>query len=155
MQSNGENSKNGNNAGTPWVANRYIERQQSARPRTSPSMKSSVLLRTVLVLIAVSLTGGIARADWPTYQHDSSRSGSTSENAPKDPVHAWMYQSPMRPTPAWDEPALWDGYSKTHDLKNRQVFDKVFHVVESNGRCLLYTSPSPRDLSTSRMPSSA
>ena len=25
----------------------------------------------------------------------------------------------------------------------------------SNGICLLYTSPSPRDLSTSRMPSSA
>ena len=31
-------------------------------------------------------------------------------------------------------------------------FDKVLMI--SNG-CLLYTSPSPRDLSTSRMPSSA
>ena len=35
------------------------------------------------------------------------------------------------------------------------------HALEENlaragpGRCLLYTSPSPRDLSTSRMPSSA
>ena len=28
------------------------------------------------------------------------------------------------------------------------------HVIETN-TCLLYTSPSPRDLSTSRMPSSA
>ena len=28
-------------------------------------------------------------------------------------------------------------------------------VVEQNKGCLLYTSPSPRDLSTSRMPSSA
>ena len=28
-------------------------------------------------------------------------------------------------------------------------------AVISNGSCLLYTSPSPRDLSTSRMPSSA
>ena len=27
--------------------------------------------------------------------------------------------------------------------------------TESTYRCLLYTSPSPRDLSTSRMPSSA
>ena len=27
--------------------------------------------------------------------------------------------------------------------------------IEPNGTCLLYTSPSPRDLSTSRMPSSA
>ena len=29
------------------------------------------------------------------------------------------------------------------------------HVFEQYGNCLLYTSPSPRDLSTSRMPSSA
>ena len=28
-------------------------------------------------------------------------------------------------------------------------------VSEHDGNCLLYTSPSPRDLSTSRMPSSA
>ena len=27
--------------------------------------------------------------------------------------------------------------------------------VDAHGACLLYTSPSPRDLSTSRMPSSA
>ena len=30
-----------------------------------------------------------------------------------------------------------------------------FKVYEETGTCLLYTSPSPRDLSTSRMPSSA
>ena len=29
------------------------------------------------------------------------------------------------------------------------------HAVQIAGSCLLYTSPSPRDLSTSRMPSSA
>ena len=28
-------------------------------------------------------------------------------------------------------------------------------IMQPSGRCLLYTSPSPRDLSTSRMPSSA
>ena len=32
------------------------------------------------------------------------------------------------------------------------VFDALFRVLKF---CLLYTSPSPRDLSTSRMPSSA
>ena len=30
-----------------------------------------------------------------------------------------------------------------------------YHFFETNKACLLYTSPSPRDLSTSRMPSSA
>ena len=32
---------------------------------------------------------------------------------------------------------------------------KVFIEIGQNNSCLLYTSPSPRDLSTSRMPSSA
>ena len=33
--------------------------------------------------------------------------------------------------------------------------DATRRAVEQISRCLLYTSPSPRDLSTSRMPSSA
>ena len=51
------------------------------------------------------------------------------------------------------------------DGRGSQVIQQSFVVVPSgfhhacgsaNGsRCLLYTSPSPRDLSTSRMPSSA
>ena len=32
---------------------------------------------------------------------------------------------------------------------------KTFRIEETFTGCLLYTSPSPRDLSTSRMPSSA
>ena len=33
--------------------------------------------------------------------------------------------------------------------------ERLFSKFSVNNRCLLYTSPSPRDLSTSRMPSSA
>ena len=47
-------------------------------------------------------------------------------------------------------------------IKSAQVFDYLKHaedyglvVKEYDKDCLLYTSPSPRDLSTSRMPSSA
>ena len=47
----------------------------------------------------------------------------------------------------------------SHDLvKNQKASEEFDHVVVANGHfstCLLYTSPSPRDLSTSRMPSSA
>ena len=32
---------------------------------------------------------------------------------------------------------------------------KILHSAQRDNLCLLYTSPSPRDLSTSRMPSSA
>ena len=35
------------------------------------------------------------------------------------------------------------------------IFDRQGEVLAENEPCLLYTSPSPRDLSTSRMPSSA
>ena len=35
------------------------------------------------------------------------------------------------------------------------VDEQTFMVAEGTKDCLLYTSPSPRDLSTSRMPSSA
>ena len=34
-------------------------------------------------------------------------------------------------------------------------YDNYIHATPKTGICLLYTSPSPRDLSTSRMPSSA
>ena len=38
------------------------------------------------------------------------------------------------------------------DIKNREA---VYRIIGQYTNCLLYTSPSPRDLSTSRMPSSA
>ena len=43
----------------------------------------------------------------------------------------------------------WDDFSGNEALE--RAFDVALHL----GTCLLYTSPSPRDLSTSRMPSSA
>ena len=50
-------------------------------------------------------------------------------------------------------------YNSLDDLIKSTVPEKIqlkdgLNIGESNS-CLLYTSPSPRDLSTSRMPSSA
>ena len=44
-----------------------------------------------------------------------------------------------------------------HRLRSPGTTIKVWTCVKTpcSGTCLLYTSPSPRDLSTSRMPSSA
>ena len=36
-----------------------------------------------------------------------------------------------------------------------KLFSKIKNINDVDSVCLLYTSPSPRDLSTSRMPSSA
>ena len=38
---------------------------------------------------------------------------------------------------------------------NPENLEEFVELKELSRRCLLYTSPSPRDLSTSRMPSSA
>ena len=59
--------------------------------------------------------------------------------------------------PGW----LWDNVIKFSDLKFYKPYSKI--LDDSKGipwtrwciDCLLYASPSPRDLSTSRMPSSA
>ena len=40
-------------------------------------------------------------------------------------------------------------------VKNNKILINIFGKSKNLKDCLLYTSPSPRDLSTSRMPSSA
>ena len=45
-------------------------------------------------------------------------------------------------------------YSKNYE-KAIEYYEKALKIKEDYNICLLYTSPSPRDLSTSRMPSSA
>ena len=52
-----------------------------------------------------------------------------------------------------DSPVAGQGIFATQNIPS-DVKLGVSHVVVDND-CLLYTSPSPRDLSTSRMPSSA
>ena len=50
------------------------------------------------------------------------------------------------------------GVTRDRTYQNASWGGKEFQIVDTGGLvfdCLLYTSPSPRDLSTSRMPSSA
>ena len=46
-------------------------------------------------------------------------------------------------------------FAAEQHLSIEQLYTAVRRVNPRVGYCLLYTSPSPRDLSTSRMPSSA
>ena len=41
------------------------------------------------------------------------------------------------------------------DISISELADQYINFINQYRNCLLYTSPSPRDLSTSRMPSSA
>ena len=52
----------------------------------------------------------------------------------------------------WD--SVW--YAKKKDFGNYLIEDfKIREYIKKNVICLLYTSPSPRDMRRSRMPSSA
>ena len=50
-----------------------------------------------------------------------------------------------------DEPAA----RFVNALREKGYYDIALEYLDKAKNCLLYTSPSPRDLSTSRMPSSA
>ena len=54
----------------------------------------------------------------------------------------------------WKVNAIESNRAAYHQLE-MEIGRKYIKVWETLNRCLLYTSPSPRDLSTSRMPSSA
>ena len=45
--------------------------------------------------------------------------------------------------------------NKYNFLPKRMQYDFYINTLRTKKSCLLYTSPSPRDLTTSRMPSSA
>ena len=82
-------------------------------------------------------------ADWPTYQHDYSRSGVAGESLLTPFNEKWVHKSKHEPRPAWRGEAKWDGYNKVYDMKSRQVFDYAYHTVIANG--LLYFGSSADD----------
>ena len=53
----------------------------------------------------------------------------------------------------------WNGEIHLFDMRSKQIYvgllDKIVSFCENYGYCLLYTSPSPRDMRRTRMPSSA
>ena len=69
------------------------------------------------------------------------------------------YESLLRLHLKQKEALLLSPIVKGLEIKNYKDYDRVFSYINSvkgvMKSCLLYTSPSPRDLSTSRMPSSA
>ena len=60
--------------------------------------------------------------------------------------------SPQPPPPA---PVFDSNTAAIESALSSAADDAEYIIPETNDSCLLYTSPSPRDLSTSRMPSSA
>ncbi len=98
--------------------------------------------RGYLLLAMLWLAGTVpARADdWPTFNHDAARTAVSEESLSPVLKESWVFRSHYPPRPAWDEPATWDGYNKVFRLKNRQTFDKAFHVASVGDAVYFATS---------------
>ena len=71
---------------------------------------------------------------------------------------AWLITTSMRKDQGFSEERIATREQEIQAIKERLSIQKVYKLGFPTMRlsdCLLYTSPSPRDLSTSRMPSSA
>ncbi len=93
-----------------------------------------------LLSIAALCSSGIfnlTAGDWPTYLHDNSRVGSTSENLAVPLAPGWTISPPEKPTQAWPGP---DGREiERHKLERRNTFDDAFQVAVV-GQQLFYGS---------------
>lgn len=104
-----------------------------AGARFSPTMRPLLLL-----LLALST----ASADWPTYLHDASRVGATTDEIQLPLQQAWTFESASAPQMAW---AGEDGrVFESHVTLNRIRFDEVFHVAISAGRVFFGSSVDGR-----------
>ena len=88
----------------------------------------------LVALIVFCVFGAADAEDWPTYMHDNSRSGVTTENLLPDELDEdWVYVSPVPPQVAWDGGAPWDSYRSSGtiicDLTPQRDFDFVFAVT--------------------------
>ncbi len=89
------------------------------------------MARCVTLLGSVILAGTLAFGeDWPTYRHDTARSGITSEKIALPLEECWVFDPRHAPEPAWGSPnpRPVGGWYGLRELR-RVHFDDVFHVV--------------------------
>jgi len=67
-------------------------------------MRWKKFLLSFLLFFAWAVPCLHAFGDWPIYQHDASRSGSTEEVLPSSLQKRWVYRPLVGPEPAWEDP---------------------------------------------------
>lgn len=88
----------------------------------------SITRLTLLPFLALLLG-----ADWPTFQGDYRRSGTTAENVAAPLVEAWHYRARHAPAPAWPEPAAEDVTNRYRNLRAVVAYDRACQVVVAGG----------------------
>jgi len=71
--------------------------------------------------------------DWPTYRHDTARSGVTSERLNLPLEEAWVHRSRHAPRPAWPAPARNDFWHRHRGLQPEVTYDRAFHIAAAGG----------------------
>ena len=92
-------------------------------------MNKPILLFVLSCLLGLHLFRVSSAADWPTYNHDCLRSAVTSEEFTPPLTEAWLFESPLRPRPAWPPPALQDFWHQYFDLRSTVTYDRTFHLT--------------------------
>ncbi len=107
----------------------------------------------VPLIFTLIASGVLATADWPTYMHDNSRVGATTESLGTPLTERWVYSTPTPPIHAWpdfDDGKLMEGLEQ----RRRVRFDDVLNVAIVGPRAYFGSSVDHRvycvDLSTGR-----
>ena len=112
------------------------------------------------VALVIDIGGGSTELSWVDIRRLRDPQGTMRVHRP--PISAWaslpvgvVTLSEM--LPEHDDREVWyaDMKAKVRDAIKEQGCETRFTKTFKDGRCLLYTSPSPRDKRQSRMPSSA
>jgi len=92
-------------------------------------MGPSRFLSGSALIVAVIASSLCLAEDWPSYLHDNTRSGITSEQL-SFPLHeSWRHQSRHAPQPAWPAPAPHDYWHNHHNLRPTVTYDRAYHVT--------------------------
>lgn len=99
--------------------------------RRQPLIRRPNCSRCLIVLFLLSPSQFLCAEPWPTYRHDTRRSGVTSERLAFPLRQAWVRTSDHPPQTAWTGPAKWDAYSGNSGLQSMRNFDPCFFVTAS------------------------
>ena len=82
-----------------------------------------------VVFAALFNPGTTWAEDWPTFMHDSHRSGVTTERLEQPLNPSWVFKATHPPQPAWPEPAKQDYWHRQFNLRSTVAYDRAYHVV--------------------------